>query len=180
MPNGCIDMRFRYVPDRVRACYKSTSKGRKRWGGTMKSENTPITMQQYRALADYRYELRRFLRHSEQLTRRVGLTPLQYQLLLQIKGYPEQHRATIGEIAERLQAKHHGVVALATRCESLGLIVREASHDDRRVVYLALSVKGDHALGRLASWHQDELRSLQGRFVGPSRVPSSDLDVESA
>jgi len=144
----------------------------------MKTEDTPITMQQYRALADFRYELRRFLRQSEQLTRRVGLTPLQYQLLLQIKGYPEQHRATIGEIAERLQAKHHGVVALATRCESLGLIVREASKDDRRVVYLALSAKGDRALSRLASRHQEELRSLQDGFVGLPRAATSDMDTE--
>ena len=54
-----------------------------------------MTPQQYQALADFRYELRRFLRYSERLTREYGLTPLQYQLLLQIKGYPGRERATI-------------------------------------------------------------------------------------
>jgi DNA-binding MarR family transcriptional regulator len=131
----------------------------------MKSEEKQMTLRQYQALADFRYELRRFLRYSEQVTRRNGLTPLQYQLLLQIKGYPDRSRATIGALAERLQAKHHGVVALATRCQRLGLISRHTSKDDRRVVYLTLSAKGDRALEHLARWHRDEHRSLRGRLV---------------
>jgi DNA-binding MarR family transcriptional regulator len=131
----------------------------------MKPDKQPMTTRQYRALADFRYELRRFLRYSEQITRRNGLTPLQYQLLLQIRGFPGRDRATIGELAERLQAKHHGVVALATRCESLGLIVRSASEKDRRVVYLSLSAKGVRALERLAQLHRDELWSLRGGLV---------------
>ncbi|HEV7611224.1 MAG TPA: MarR family winged helix-turn-helix transcriptional regulator [Steroidobacteraceae bacterium] len=126
-----------------------------------------MTLQQYRALADFRYELRRFLRYSEQLTRSSGLTPLQYQLLLQIKGLPERELATIGRLAERLQSKHHGVVALATRCEKLGLLKRHASNEDRRVVYLTLSDKGGRALELLARSHRDQLLSLQGRFLVP-------------
>jgi DNA-binding MarR family transcriptional regulator len=128
-----------------------------------------MTLQQYRALADFRYELRRFLRCSEQLTRHSGFTPLQYQLLLQIKGLPEQELATISTLAERLQAKHHGVVALATRCAKLGLITRHASEADRRVVYLTLSGKGSRALELLARSHRDELLSLEGRFLAPRR-----------
>jgi DNA-binding MarR family transcriptional regulator len=126
--------------------------------------NVRLTERQYRALADFRYELRRFLRHSEQLTRRHGLTPLQYQLLLQIRGYPRRDWATIGELAERLQAKHHGVVALATRCEKSGLVRRKASTRDRRSVYLTLSAKGRRMLEDLAQRHRNELRSLGRRF----------------
>lgn len=132
-----------------------------------KPKNAHMTLQQYRALADFRYELRRFLRYSEQLTRSSGLTPLQYQLLLQIKGLPERELATIGRLAERLQSKHHGVVALATRCEKLGLLKRHASNEDRRVVYLTLSDKGGRALELLARSHRDQLLSLQGRFLVP-------------
>ena len=142
----------------------------------MKPDQKPLTMQQYRALADFRYELRRLLRYSEQVTRRNGLTPLQYQLLLQIKGSADSGGATIGWLAERLQAKHHGVVALATRCETLGLIVRQASKDDRREVYLTLSAKGDRILERVARWHRDEHHALQGRLVVPNLEPSSDTD----
>lgn len=144
------------------------------WYKDLVKRHTPMSRQQYRAMADFRYELRRFLRYSEQVTRRRGLTPLQYQLLLQIKGFPGRDRATIGELAERLQAKHHGVVALATRCENLGLLQRRASKDDRRVVYLTLSAKGSHALEQLARLHRDELRSLDG----PLAVRDLDADED--
>ncbi|HEY2781564.1 MAG TPA: MarR family winged helix-turn-helix transcriptional regulator [Steroidobacteraceae bacterium] len=127
-----------------------------------------MTLRQYQALADFRYELRRFLRHSEQLSLHHGLTPLQYQLLLQIKGYPVRGRATISGLAERLQAKHHGVVALATRCEKIGLIRRRSSTDDRRVVHLILSAKGQLMLERLARLHRGELRALRRRFPSKS------------
>jgi DNA-binding MarR family transcriptional regulator len=154
-------------------CYKSVNQDCNSPVSAMNSNDKPMTMQQYRALADFRYELRRFLRHSEQMTRRNGLTPLQYQLLLQIKSYSDPRSATIGALAERLQSKHHGVVALATRCEKSGLLVRQASKEDRRVVYLTLSAKGDRALERLARWHRDEHRSLKGRLVVyPTERPS--------
>ena len=141
------------------------------WLVSKTPQNTRMALQQYRALADFRYELRRFLRYSEQVTRRSGMTPLQYQLLLQIKGFPEHELATIGRLAERLQAKHHGVVALATRCEKLGLIKRHASEADRRVVYLTLSEKGSRALELLARAHRDELLALRGRFLAPPLGP---------
>lgn len=122
-------------------------------------------MRQYRALADFRYELRRFLRYSEQVTRQHRLTPLQYQLMLQVKGYPGRERASIRELAERLQAKHHGVVALVTRCEKAGLVARRASEEDRRTVVVALTAKGERALERLARLHRNELLAIQGRLL---------------
>jgi DNA-binding MarR family transcriptional regulator len=124
----------------------------------------PMTRRQYRALADFRYELRRFLRYSEQVTRRHGVTPLQYQLLLQVKGYPEREHATVGELAERLQAKHHGAVALVSRCEEAGFVTRRVNEEDRRAVFVALTSKGERVLERLASLHRNELLAIQQRF----------------
>ncbi len=123
-----------------------------------------MTRRQYRALADFRYELRRFLRYSEQVTRRHGVTPLQYQLLLQVKGYPEREHATVGELAERLQAKHHGAVALVSRCEEAGFVTRRVNEEDRRAVFGALTSKGERVLERLASLHRNELLAIQQRF----------------
>ncbi len=120
-----------------------------------------MTRNQYEALAEFRYRLRRFLRYSESVTRQQGLTPLQYQLLLQIKGYPGRQWASIGELAERLQAQHHGVVALATRCQRLGLISRRIHVPDRRRVRISLTPKGERALHQLAQLHRDELRLLR-------------------
>ncbi|HVW67369.1 MAG TPA: MarR family transcriptional regulator [Steroidobacteraceae bacterium] len=133
----------------------------------MKPDELRVTKRQYEVLANFRYQLRRFLRYSEEVTRRQGLTPLQYQLMLQVKGYPGRERATIGELAERMQAQHHGVVALVTRCEKAGLVERLASEEDRRAVYVQLTGKGERALMRLAQLHRDELLLHRDRFSIP-------------
>ncbi len=141
----------------------------------MSPKNKPrVTKKQYETLATFRYELRRYLRYSEEVTRKHGVTPLQYQLLLQIKGYPDREQATITQLAERLQAKHHGVVALITRCESLGLVERRADEEDRRRVLVRLTDKGEKRLERLAELHRSELLSLQKRFFVPTPQDFSD------
>lgn len=122
----------------------------------------PLAKAEFEALAEFRYQLRRFLRFSEEVSRESGITPLQYQLMLQIKGFPGRDWATIGELAERLQAKHHGVVALVSRCESLGLVQRQASASDLRRVEIRLTPEGERCATRLARLHRDELASLQG------------------
>ena len=118
-------------------------------------------------LAQFRYQLRRYLRFSEEVTRREGITPLQYLLMLQIKGFPGREWATVGELAERLQAKHHGVVSLISRCETAGLVRRSISLTDRRRVEVQLTRKGDQCLQQLACLHRAELVSLQGKFTVP-------------
>jgi DNA-binding MarR family transcriptional regulator len=133
----------------------------------MPDSNKRMTARQYRALADFRYELRRFLRYSEEITRRHGMTPLQYQMLLQVRGYPGRSRATVGELAERLQAKHHGVVALVTRCERAGLVRRQASPADGRAVLVRLTARGERELERLARLHRNELLAIQDRLSIP-------------
>jgi DNA-binding MarR family transcriptional regulator len=118
-------------------------------------------------LAQFRYRLRCYLRFSEEVTRREGITPLQYQLMLQIKGFPGREWASVGELAERLQAKHHGVVSLISRCEAAALVKRSIGRSDRRRVEVQLTKKGDKCLLQLASLHRAELRSLQGPLPRP-------------
>lgn len=134
----------------------------------MPTDNSQVTKRQYEALANFRYELRRYLRYSEEIIRRHKLTPLQYQLMLQVKGYPDRDWASVTELAERLQAKHHGVVSLITRCEKSGLVERRTNENDRRSVHVYLTPKGESALRRLAQLHRDELVTLRGRFLVPS------------
>lgn len=121
----------------------------------------------FEILADFRYQIRRFVRFSEEVSRQHGVTPLQYLLLLQIRGFPDRDWASVGELAERLQAKHHGVVALISRCENLGLVERRPSTEDRRRIEIHLKKKGAVVLDKLARLHRAELLSLQGRFVVP-------------
>jgi DNA-binding MarR family transcriptional regulator len=121
----------------------------------------------YQRLARFRYRLRRFLRFSESLCQQNGTTPLQYQLLLQVKGASERGWATVGELAEQLQSKHHGVVALIDRCEAMGLVERRPGTGDRRVVEIHLLPKGEELLERIALLHQSEVRLLKEEFEFP-------------
>ncbi|TRZ90630.1 MAG: MarR family transcriptional regulator [Rhodocyclaceae bacterium] len=126
-----------------------------------------ITKREFEALSQFRYQLRRFLRFSEQETRRNGITPLQYLLLLHIKGFPGRDWATAGDLAERLQAQHHGVVALISRCEKLGWVKREQSTADRREVEIHLTAKGDRMVAKMAALHRDEHLNPQGSGLLP-------------
>jgi DNA-binding MarR family transcriptional regulator len=124
----------------------------------------------YETLAGFRYRLRRFLRFSEEATRSRGITPLQYQLLLQIKGFPGRDWASVAELAERLQAKHHGVVALVSRCEAAGLVERRTSRGDRRRVEVGLTASGERQVEHLARLHREELASIKDGFRVPGIV----------
>lgn len=121
----------------------------------------------FEALANFRYQLRCFLRFSEQVTHENGVRPLQYLLMLQIKGFPGREWATVAELAERLQAKHHGVVALVSRCEEAGWVQRKSSRVDRRNVEVHLTRAGAARLEELARLHRDELESVRSGFAVP-------------
>lgn len=129
----------------------------------------PFAKAEFETLSDFRYQLRRFQRWSEQLTRRHGVTNLQYLLMLHVKGYAGREWATITELAERLQAQHHGVVALVTRCEKLGLVERRPGRSDGREVEIHLTRKGDRTIDRLARLHREELVRIEGSFAVPGR-----------
>jgi len=132
-----------------------------------KPDNRRLTKHDFEILADFRYQIRKFVRFSEQVSRQHGITPRQYLLLLHVKGYPGRDWATVGELAERLQAKHHGVVALVSRCEKQGFVERRRSSEDRRRIEIHLLENGERVLDELARLHRAELLSLQGRFVVP-------------
>jgi len=125
---------------------------------------TRLAKVDFERLSHFRHRLRRFLRFSEVLCRRQGLTSLQYQLLLHVMGFPDRNWATIGELAERLQAQHHGVVALVDRCERLALLERRPGRSDQRVVEIHLLPKGEKLLARVAAQHQHELQLLLSEF----------------
>ncbi len=120
----------------------------------------PLTKQDFEALARFRFGIRRYLRFSEETVRADGLTPQQYQLLLALKGYPGREWATVGELADRLQLRHHSVVELVNRAQAQDLVRREADPDDGRAVRVLLTPEGEEVLARLSALHRDELRRM--------------------
>ena len=110
--------------------------------------------QDLEAMSAFRYDLRKFLRASEELANAAGITTLQYQLLLHVRGFPDRQWATVGELAERLQAAPNGTAALVSRCESSGLVLRKVDVADRRQVQVHLTPEGEKTLLDLAAQHK--------------------------
>lgn len=119
-----------------------------------------ITKEDLESMSNFRYQLRKFLRYSEDITHAAGITPLQYQLLLHVRGVPGKAWATVGEIAERLQAAPNGTAALVNRCEAAGLVVRKPGQTDRRLVEVHLTLKGERCLVKLAALHLAEYHAF--------------------
>jgi DNA-binding MarR family transcriptional regulator len=118
-----------------------------------------------RTLAEFRFELRRFLQFSEYASHEAGLQPQQHQLLLQVAGAPESTLVTIAYTAERLGLKHNSAVELVDRSEREGLLTRTADTADRRRAILRVTRKGKQILGRLSGEHARELNELVPRLV---------------
>jgi DNA-binding MarR family transcriptional regulator len=129
------------------------------------SAATRLGKADFERLSNFRHRLRHFQRASELLCKRQGVTALQYQLLLHVMGFAGRDWATVGELAERLQAHHHGVVALVDRCTALGLIERQPGRADQRVVEIHLLPKGQRLLARLAAMHTGEVQALVQSMV---------------
>ncbi len=128
-----------------------------------------LTLSDYQALAEFRYQIRKFLHFSEQAVQASGLERGQYQLMLAIKGMPEGVRPRIRELADRLQIQHHSAVELINRLESGGYVKRERAQEDRREVLLELTPKGERVLAELALHHHEELRSAAPGLVSALR-----------
>jgi DNA-binding MarR family transcriptional regulator len=118
------------------------------------------------ALAEFRYQLRRYLRHMEEKARAKRQHPQQYQLLLAITGLPSPKHPTISTLAERMQMNHNSMVELVNRCEKSGLLKRARSSKDRRLVTLIVTSKGDKVLRQQAQASRQELLSIGPILVG--------------
>lgn len=130
----------------------------------------PLDKEELERLSQFRYQLRRFLRFSENAAREAGITAQQYHLLLHTQGFADRDWASIGELAERLQTQHHSAVALVTRCEEAGLVRRQAGRDDARFVEVHLTRHGRQILDRLALLHASEISGLTD-VIARTRAP---------
>ncbi|HUK41174.1 MAG TPA: MarR family transcriptional regulator [Candidatus Acidoferrales bacterium] len=134
----------------------------------------------FKAMAELRYQIRRFLRFSENAARQAGIEPQQHQLLLAVKGLPEGSKPTVGVLAERMQLQHHSTVELIDRLVERGFLLRLRATDDRRQVLIKLTRDGEKFLQKLSLHHLHELQSVGPTFVkvlqsliAKSRLPNS-------
>ncbi len=113
----------------------------------------------FRAMSEFRHQIRRFQRFSEDVAAEVGVEPQQHLLMLAVRGLPPGQKPSIRVIADRLLLKHHSVVELVDRSERMGLIRRVAARDDRRQVLLELTAKGERILRQIFVQNRDKLKS---------------------
>lgn len=128
-----------------------------------------LTLSDYQALAEFRFQIRKYLHFSERAVQAAGLERGQYQLMLAIKGIPEGVRPRIRELADRMQIQHHSAVELVNRLETGGYVKRERAREDRREVLLALTAKGERTLEELALHHHEELQNAAPDLVASLR-----------
>jgi DNA-binding MarR family transcriptional regulator len=127
--------------------------------------STIATQPNFKAMAELRYQIRRFLRFSENAARQAGIEPQQHQLLLAVRGLPDALKPTIGVLAERMQLQHHSTVELIDRLVERGFLFRLRSTDDKRQVLVKLTHDGEEFLKRLSLHHLQELQSAGPTFV---------------
>ena len=126
-----------------------------------------LSLEQYRDLAEFRRQIRKFLHFSEATAKEHGIEPQQHQLLLTLQGLPEGARPTIREIASRLFIQHHSAVELVNRLESAGAIARRPGREDKREVWLRLTPTGRSILRKLAMEHRIELERSGPELARP-------------
>jgi DNA-binding MarR family transcriptional regulator len=119
----------------------------------------------FKAMAELRYQIRKFLRFSENAARQAGIEPQQHQLLLAISGLPDGASPTIGVLAERMQLQHHSTVELVDRLVDRNFLCRLRSTTDRRQVLVKLTHDGEEFLEKLSLHHLEELQSAGPTFV---------------
>jgi DNA-binding MarR family transcriptional regulator len=133
----------------------------------------PIATDAARHVAAFRGALRSFLRTSEQVARASGLTPQRYLLLLMIKGAPDgSERATVSDLAQRMELAQSTVTELVQRSEDAGLIERERSAADARVAHLLLTAEGERRLARAFRAIDEERQHLREMLAGLDARPA--------
>jgi DNA-binding MarR family transcriptional regulator len=114
----------------------------------------------YAQLAAFRHALRRFLRFSELAAAEAGITGQHYQAMLAVRGWPDDQRVTINDLAQQLLIRHNSAVELVDRLVEEDLLTREVSPSDRRKVELHLTARGRQIMAKLAAVHRRELQRI--------------------
>jgi len=123
--------------------------------GSVKHHSASI--QQLRSLAEFRYQMRRFLSFSEAASESCGIGAQQYQLMQVIAAMPEGQQSTISYLAERMILRHNSMVELVDRAERSGLVRREHDERDLRRSLVLLTAQGEAMLQRLVVQHLEDL-----------------------
>jgi DNA-binding MarR family transcriptional regulator len=120
-------------------------------------DSPDLTHSDFQRLAEFRFQLRRFLHFSNLAAEEAGLRPQQYQLLQCVSGMPDELEPTIAHVAARMLLKHNSAVELVDRTIEQGLLKRAPDPIDQRRILLRVTLQGERVLASLAAHHLEEL-----------------------
>jgi len=130
-----------------------------------------LTDADFRAQAEFRYAMRRFMHFSEESARAAGITPQQHLLLLAVRGHPSYPAVNITEIAEHLQVRHHSASLLVDRAvnrmvgqerqEPAPLLYRVQDSTDRRRALVSLTPEGEEILACITAENRRVLADFE-------------------
>lgn len=132
----------------------------------LESAEETLSDEDYHRQAEFRHALRRFLHFSEKQAAAEGITPQQHLLLLMVRGHPRYPTVSIGDVADRLQIRHHSASLLVERCVQRGLLTRREDPDDRRKALVGLTDEGFRVLERITLRNRRELRIVGDELFG--------------
>jgi DNA-binding MarR family transcriptional regulator len=124
-----------------------------------------LITEDYRALSEFRYQIRKFLAASDAIARSGALQPQQYMMLLTLRGLPDGIEPTIAALAERLQIRHNSAVELVNRLAERGLVHRDRASSDSRKVFLQLTAKGASLIEKMVEKRFLELQASQPELI---------------
>jgi len=119
-----------------------------------------LAQRDFERLLEFRVALRRFQRWSEDQAQAAGLTQVQHQLLVAVKGHHGDMPPTVGDLAGYLLLRPHSTVELVDRAEAAGLVARTPDGDDGRLVRVRMTREGERILRQLTPAHLDRLHEL--------------------
>jgi DNA-binding MarR family transcriptional regulator len=122
-----------------------------------------------RRLAEFRFQLGRFLHMSQPVAGRAGQHNRQYQMLQRVGGMPEGMAPIIANVAKRMLLKHNSTVELVDRTIEQGLLHRLGDEADHRRILLRVTPQGERNLAALVEFHTRELE-----LSGPELVRALD------
>ena len=121
---------------------------------------TQLGRHDFEKLLEFRVTLRRFQRWSEDQARAAGLTHVQHQLLVAMKGHHGDRPPTVGDLAGYLLLRPHSAGELVDRAEAAGLVKRTPDGSDGRVIRVVLTAEGDRVMQELTQAHLERLHEL--------------------
>lgn len=130
--------------------------------------------EEYRALASFRFEIRRFLHFSLERAREADLNPAQHQALLAVRAAPGR-RLNVGELGRILLLKPHTASELATRLTRAGLLTRVTGSDARERL-LEITPKGEKCLRELSQAHREEVHRIRPTLAAILRRLGDSID----